>query len=213
MSTTHETGFTVQPSPSGMPTRDTPLAPAPRSGPQTIDAVTLLAWMREGRVRLLDVREADEHAAERIDSAVLMPLSTFDPASVRVEPGMPIVAHCKSGKRSAEACARLCAAGRGEVYTLQGGIEAWKAASLPTITSSQRLPIPIMRQVQITVGVLLVPSAVLAIAVSPWFAIVPAMLGAGLFFAGVSGTCGLASLLSIMPWNRALRSASRAAGR
>jgi hypothetical protein len=37
---------------------------------------------------------------------------------------------------------------------------------------------------------------------NPWFLIMPAFFGAGLLFAGISGTCGLASVLSAMPWNR-----------
>ena len=47
----------------------------------------------------------------------------------------------------------------------------------------------------------LVGSALSAL-VSPWFLIVPAFFGAGLAFAGVTGTCGLAWLLLKQPWNR-----------
>jgi hypothetical protein len=38
--------------------------------------------------------------------------------------------------------------------------------------------------------------------VSPWFLVVPAFFGAGLVFAGATGTCGLAAVLARMPWNR-----------
>jgi len=59
-----------------------------------------------------------------------------------------------------------------------------------------------MRQVQIVVGSLAAIGAILALAVNPWFAILPLFLGCGLLFAGISGTCGMALLLARMPWNR-----------
>jgi hypothetical protein len=59
-----------------------------------------------------------------------------------------------------------------------------------------------MRQVQIFVGSLAAAGAILALAVNPWFAILPLFLGCGLLFAGISGTCGMALLLGRMPWNR-----------
>jgi len=59
-----------------------------------------------------------------------------------------------------------------------------------------------MRQVQIVVGSLSAVGAILALAVNTWFAILPLLLGCGLIFAGISGTCGMALLLARMPWNR-----------
>ena len=60
-----------------------------------------------------------------------------------------------------------------------------------------------MRQVQITAGSLVVIGAVLGATVSPMFYVLSGFVGAGLVFAGVSGTCGLANMLRLMPWNRA----------
>ena len=37
--------------------------------------------------------------------------------------------------------------------------------------------------------------------VSPWFLALAAFFGAGLTFAGATGTCGLALLLMKLPWN------------
>jgi UPF0716 family protein affecting phage T7 exclusion len=45
--------------------------------------------------------------------------------------------------------------------------------------------------------------------VTPGFYILSGFVGAGLVFAGVTGTCGLARVLRMMPWNR--RAASPAA--
>jgi hypothetical protein len=43
---------------------------------------------------------------------------------------------------------------------------------------------------------------VLGFVVSPWFFALSGFVGAGLTFAGLSGTCAMASLLAVMPWNR-----------
>jgi hypothetical protein len=43
----------------------------------------------------------------------------------------------------------------------------------------------------------------LALLVSPWFALLSAFVGTGLTFAGISGWCGMAKLLDAMPWNKA----------
>jgi rhodanese-related sulfurtransferase len=90
-----------------------------------------------------------------------------------------------------------------EAFNLAGGIEAWKQAGLPVEVDRAVSRISIMRQVQIVAGSFVLAGAALAYWVSPWFLIVPAFFGAGLLFAGLSGTCGMAALLSVMPWNRA----------
>jgi hypothetical protein len=63
--------------------------------------------------------------------------------------------------------------------------------------------LPLMRQVQITVGFVSAIGATLALTISPWFAVIPLLAGCGLLFAGLTGFCGLALLLAKMPWNRA----------
>ena len=63
-------------------------------------------------------------------------------------------------------------------------------------------PIEIMRQVQIVAGSLVLIGVILGYFVTPAFYALPAFVGAGLLFAGISGFCGMAKLLAIMPWNR-----------
>lgn len=83
---------------------------------------------------LIDVREAGEYAAERIHGALLFPLSTFDPSALPDPDGRKIVMQCGSGKRSAMAVERCQKAGLAIDSHLAGGIMAWKAAGLPTVT-------------------------------------------------------------------------------
>ena len=59
-----------------------------------------------------------------------------------------------------------------------------------------------MRQVQLVIGLLALLGSILALTVNKNLAIIPALLGAGLTIAGLTGWCGLAVLLSKMPWNR-----------
>jgi rhodanese-related sulfurtransferase len=160
------------------------------------------SWVDEGIAALIDVREPDEVAAERIADSRSMPLSRFDTSSL---PAGRLVFHCASGPRSLEAAARV--AGRDEVFTLAGGIRGWTSAGLPTVRD-KRVPISIMRQVQITVGTVVLACSVLAVVVSSWFALLAAFMGAGLLFAGATGTCGMAAALARMPWNGALRAAN-----
>jgi hypothetical protein len=61
--------------------------------------------------------------------------------------------------------------------------------------------------VQIAAGGLILLGLLLALVVSPWFAALSAFVGAGLIFAGITGTCGLARVLGFMPWNRVRRAA------
>jgi rhodanese-related sulfurtransferase len=85
-----------------------------------------------GAITLIDVREPDEWAAEAVAGAHLVPLSRLDPASLPGVPGRPVVFLCQVGRRSAAAAARCAAAGVADCANLEGGLNAWKAAGLPT---------------------------------------------------------------------------------
>ena len=163
-------------------------------------------WLGSGEAILVDVREADEHARERIQGAQLAPLSTFNPSQVRamVKPGQRVVMHCKSGRRASDA-ARMMAefASTGLVISsMTGGIEGWKAEKFPVVLNKTVSKISVMRQVQIVIGLGVLVGAALAWFVHPAFIAIPAFFGAGLTFAGVSGTCALASIIGKMPWNK-----------
>ena len=90
--------------------------------------------LQEGRMLLVDVREPNEIAVEAYPDAVVMPLSSFDPAALPDPQGKQVVFACRSGRRSVTAS--LAAQEQGYPYDshLAGGILAWKAAGLPTET-------------------------------------------------------------------------------
>jgi rhodanese-related sulfurtransferase len=87
--------------------------------------------LEAGRMVLVDVREPNETEVERYPSAVIVPLSAFDPAAIPEPQGREVVFACRSGRRSVTAS--LAAQEQGYPYNshLAGGILAWKAAGLP----------------------------------------------------------------------------------
>lgn len=179
-----------------------------------VQAGEVRAWVERGEAVIVDVREPDEHARERIPGARLVPLSRFDAAEAAAgaRPGQRVVMQCRSGRRSLEAAQRAAGlSSRGlEVVSLAGGIEAWKKAGLPTEVDRAVSRVSVMRQVQMVVGAGVLGGSALAWLVHPALVAIPAFLGAGLLFAGATGTCALAAVLSKMPWNRS--GATSAAG-
>jgi rhodanese-related sulfurtransferase len=100
-----------------------------RSGPVELDPAEVSARLERGEIVLVDVREPNEIAAERIAGAVALPLSRFDPAAL---PQGEVVLTCAAGKRSAMAWAKCLQAGVPVNAHVRGGLNAWKAAGLPT---------------------------------------------------------------------------------
>ncbi len=154
---------------------------------------------------LVDIREADEHAREKIAGARHLPLSKLEEAELAVHQGRAILFHCKSGARTRTNASRLarkvdetC-----EAYIVEGGLDALKKAGLPVVTD-RRQPIELQRQVQIGAGSLAFLGTLLGLLVSSWFFLIPLAVGAGLLTAGITGFCGMAQLLVHMPWNRVL---------
>ena len=158
--------------------------------------------VREGAV-LVDIRERDEHARERIEGARHHALTMLDNEHLARPGDDVLIFHCRSGARTTQNAAQLAGSVPAgvETYLLDGGIEAWKKAGLP-VTVDRKAPLPIMRQVQIGAGSLVVLGTLLGATVSPGFYLLAGFVGVGLVFAGVTGFCGMANLLALMPWNR-----------
>jgi rhodanese-related sulfurtransferase len=168
---------------------------------KTISPVALIASFGTGE--LLDVRTPPEYASAHVPGVKLMPLSDLKVEAYLAQhaPGKPIYVFCHGGERAIKAIEQFERAGCHDCVLVEGGTQAWVAAGLPVHTSNRSV-LPLMRQVQIAVGLLLIVGAGLALAVNLWFAILPLFLGCGQVFAGVTGTCGMALMLARMPWNR-----------
>lgn len=156
--------------------------------------------VREGAT-LMDIREADEHAREKIPGARHFPLSRLG-AEMPTDGDRLVIFHCRTGARTkANAPALATAASEYEAYLLEGGLDAWKKAGLP-VALDRSEPIEINRQVQIGTGSLVLLGVTLGTFVAPVFYGIAAFVGAGLVFAGTTGFCGMAKILARMPWNQ-----------
>ncbi|NND00837.1 MAG: MBL fold metallo-hydrolase [Gammaproteobacteria bacterium] len=84
-------------------------------------------------VNVLDVRSRaeTEHESERIDGALMIPLSELRDRVDEVPKGDPVVTICRSGKRSVLAFNILREAGWDKVANINGGLLRWREESLP----------------------------------------------------------------------------------
>lgn len=169
--------------------------------PREIDPVVVSEMLLEGTGRLVDVREADERRRQFISGSLSMPLSSFDAERLDCG-GKPItILHCHGGGRSRKALERLEAAGKLSVAHMRGGIDAWKAAGLP-IVEERRAPLSAMQQTQIFMGMLVLVGTIAGAFWSPWALVLSGLIGCGMIYAGLTGSCAMANLLGAMPWNR-----------
>jgi rhodanese-related sulfurtransferase len=159
--------------------------------------------LADDSLELLDVRTPPEYVRAHVPGSGLIPLNTLDAGAFlkQHQPGKPLYVLCQGGARARKAIEKLERAGCNDCVLVEGGTQAWIDAGLPVNRGVSNV-LPIMRQVQITVGLISSLGALLALLVNPLFAVVPLAMGCGLLFAGLTGTCGMALLLARMPWNR-----------
>lgn len=171
---------------------------------QTIDVKRLAEQQSRSDIELIDVRMPTEFREVHAECARNEPLESLDPGQVMAgrngQADKPLYVICRSGNRSAQACKKFIDAGFENVVNVEGGTMAWDKAGLPVIRGKKSLPL--MQQVQITAGFLVVLGVVLASLVHPYFVGLSAFVGAGLMFAGATGLCPMASLIAKMPWNQ-----------
>ncbi len=113
--------------------------------------------------------------------------------------GEPIYILCRSGVRSSKAAQEMEKIGYKNVYIIRGGILS--VADNPKIVHKSAV-MSMERQVRIVAGSLVLIGAILALFLNTAFALLPAFVGCGLIYAGISNTCAMASLLAKLPWNR-----------
>jgi len=167
-----------------------------------------------GGIDLIDVRTIMEFYDVHAVGALCAPLDTLNPKAIMESRGArasePLYIICRSGGRSEQACQLFERAGFTNVVSIEGGTLQWEKAGLP-VNRGQKKMISLERQVRICAGLLTLIGSLLTI-VSLWFLIIPAVVGTGLAFAGLSNTCGMGLLLAKAPWNRSLCAGSCGGG-
>lgn len=106
-----------------------------RSGGSSLSTLQATQMINREDALLLDVRDASAYAQGHIINARNIPMSQLEERAPELgkQKGKtrPVIVHCESGTRSAAGMAMLNKHGFEKVFTLAGGISAWKAAGLP----------------------------------------------------------------------------------
>ncbi len=149
---------------------------------------------------LINVCTEAEFAEEHIANSVNIPLDKLT-STLPIFNGKKVVyVHCRSGKRSAKAVQILSQLDNVVVVDVRGGLLAWKEKGLATVQAQGRLPI--MQQVFIAASMLIWIGLIGAYFVHSAFLILNLLVATGFLLSGITGWCGMAYLLSRMPWNR-----------
>ncbi len=164
-------------------------------------------------VDLIDVRTPVEFREVHAEIARNVPLETLDTGAVLAghPASRPLYVICRSGSRGKQACEKIAAAGCTNVVNVEGGTMAWDQAGYPVIRGQKAISLE--RQVRICAGFMSLAGGVLAIVVHPYWAGLAAFVGAGLMFAGITDTCGMAMILARMPWNQVSASGAAVPGK
>jgi rhodanese-related sulfurtransferase len=166
---------------------------------QHLSARALAVRVAKHQATVIDVREPMDYASGHIAGSLNVPVGQLADATL---PQGPLVLVCQSGHRSARGMEVLRRRGHPHpVADLEGGLPSWEQAGLP-MRKRKGAPLPLTRQVQIAAGSLVLAGLILGQVVAPAWILLTWFAGVGLVFAGVSGFCGMARLLTLMPWNQ-----------
>jgi sulfur-carrier protein adenylyltransferase/sulfurtransferase len=88
---------------------------------------------RGDKFQFIDVREPHEYQICNIPGAKLIPLGELPKRLSELDPSVELVAHCKSGMRSAKAIDLLKQSGFKKLRNMKGGILAWSDQVDPSV--------------------------------------------------------------------------------
>lgn len=172
--------------------------------PNCISAADFSNLVKAGAsIDIIDVRTPAEFREVHITMARNQPLDRLDPKAIQASRNgsadQPLYVVCRSGARGSQACEKFIAAGFPNVINVQGGTMACVSEGVPVDRGQKSIPLNC--QVQIVSGGLIVIGAVLSVFAHPYWAALPAVMGAGLVFSGVTNSCLMGVCLAKMPWN------------
>lgn len=166
----------------------------------TVTAAMLARLCASAPVQLVDVRSPAEFACGHLPCAVNIPMEQIESRLGDLREGCALVLVCQAGSR-AHTVADWLRPARPDVLVLEGGTAAWCDAGEPVVRTA-RTRWSLERQVRLGAGLLVVVGVAFTLGVSRSWIALPAFVGLGLSFAGLTGFCPMASLLALLPWNR-----------
>jgi rhodanese-related sulfurtransferase len=105
------------------------------SGVKAVSATELPQLLNHEDAVVIDVCEPAEFRNGHIPGAINIPLGQIEESTRKLEKyrkkGTPLVVSCQSGNRSSKGAAKLRKLEFDKVYTLNGGITAWRKENLP----------------------------------------------------------------------------------
>lgn len=152
-------------------------------------------------VDFINVCTPAEYKEKHITGVRSAPLDTLSTQVAELNQKKTVYVHCRSGNRGRQAIEKLQSLGvTAELVNVEGGLLAWEESGYETSSHTSRLPI--MRQVFIGAGGLVLGGVLLTHFVGYTFILLPLFVSLGLLVSGFTGWCGMALLLSRMPWNK-----------
>ncbi len=105
--------------------------PALNRGKGMLSTLQATQLMNQGKVQVLDVRNADEFAAGHLRQSRHIPVDQLDARAAELDKARPVLVICQTGPRARRGAALLRRAGFPEVFILDGGYQEWQAQGLP----------------------------------------------------------------------------------
>jgi glyoxylase-like metal-dependent hydrolase (beta-lactamase superfamily II)/rhodanese-related sulfurtransferase len=90
--------------------------------------------LKTGQAIAIDVRSPREREQKRLDGSVAAPLNHLEEEAAQLPRDRPLLVYCAGGYRSSIAASLLQRLGFPQVSEIAGGITAWEAARLPTVS-------------------------------------------------------------------------------
>lgn len=162
---------------------------------------------QHGNCCVIDVRSRAEVNQLHLPGSIHIPINEITPERVRIamreagKAGQPVYLLCQSGKRADMAASKLAGQIDEPLIIAEGGVNALKGTKASLIGGDKEV-IPLERQVRIAAGGLVLLGVLAGYFISPAFFALSGVVGAGLIFAGISGSCAMGLILASMPWNK-----------
>lgn len=150
---------------------------------------------------LIDVRTHAEYESIHIPGSFNVPQDRLDSFKDQLSQlKEDVVFICRTGNRAEKACELLTSHGLQSSFVLDGGVKAWEEQGKEVNKGTPTWDMG--RQVRFGAGLLVLTGTAIGFFTTPAFYAIPAFVGAGLIYSGVTNSCGMAYVLSKMPWNQ-----------
>jgi rhodanese-related sulfurtransferase len=171
---------------------------------RTVEVSDLEELLHDGKaVKIIDVRTPAEYQSIHIPGSYNVPLDQLPEHRTELANAIqvPVILICRSGARAEQAAKIFDTTSLEQVHILRGGISAWEQAQKPVNLGKQVWSME--RQVRFVAGSLVLLSLLGSWLVWKPLALLAGFIGGGLAYSGLTDTCGMAKLLSKLPYNQA----------